>query len=81
MNMTQEVLLSILIIISLVVTCMVWMEVINLIYDTFNVSARGAGYILILSLILTPFAVGLGIILFPLYLIIWFILFKINIRR
>lgn len=79
--MTQEILLSILIIISLVVTCMVWMEVINLIYDTFNVSERGAGYILILSLIVTPFVVGLGVILFPLYLIIWFILFKINTRR
>ena len=79
--MTQEILLSILIIISLVVTCMVWMEVINLIYDTFNVSERGSGYILILSLVLAPFVVGLGIILFPLYLIIWFILFKINTRR
>ena len=79
--MAQEILLSILIIISLVITCMVWMEVINLIYDTFNVSERGSGYILILSLVLTPFVVGLGIILFPLYLIIWFILFKINTRR
>ena len=81
--MTQEILLLILILIliSLVVTCMVWLEVINLIYDTFNVSERAAGYILILSLILAPFAVGIGIILFPLYLAIWFILFKINTRR
>lgn len=79
--MTREILLSILILTSLIITCMVWMEIINLIYDTFNVSERGAGYILILSLILTPFAVGLGIILFPLYLIIWLMLFKINTRR
>lgn len=79
--MTQEILLSILIIISLVVTCMVWMELINLIYDTFNVSDRGSGYILILSLILMPFAVGLGVVLFPLFIVIWFILFKINTRR